>query len=89
MGFRALGPRDEIRDLTARPTDRRLAVLIGVALAAWSAGAVLGPLCAGAVADAAGDSVAFIATAAVGAILTLCLALSQRPIRRALAVERG
>lgn len=71
------------------PHGAGLAAAYGLALAAWSAGAVLGPVSAGAVADVGGDSVAFVAIAAAGALLTLGLALSRRQTRPELLVERG
>jgi MFS family permease len=69
------------------PLGAGLAAGYGLALAAWSAGAVLGPLSAGVIADTAGDSIAFLAAAATGALLTLGLAMSQRPAHRELVID--
>jgi MFS transporter, DHA1 family, solute carrier family 18 (vesicular amine transporter), member 1/2 len=56
------------------PLGAGLAAAYGVALTAWSAGAFLGPLVAGSIADAAGDRSAFLTMGVLAAVLTLAIA---------------
>jgi predicted MFS family arabinose efflux permease len=60
------------------PPGAGLAAGYGLALSAWSLGAVVGPLAAGALADVSSDAVALLATAGVGALLVPPIAASRR-----------
>ena len=60
------------------PLGAGLAAGYGVALAAWSLGAVLGPITAGAIADVFGDAAAFAVAAAAAGLLVIPIAAARR-----------
>jgi MFS family permease len=70
-----------VRGAEYAPVGAGMGAGFGVTVTAWALGAVVGPLGAGAIADAAGDTPAFLAVAVANVLLTIPMRQGRRRAR--------